>query len=202
MVLGLAERYSIEKRDDRVVLLMKQGVIGVRVGVVCAVVLAGTWWIGPYGPQTIGALRTPDVFYWIWSGFFTIALPRRCSAPLHPQRCRDYRRRGHCRVGRLRVEVEPADFAWTAAGHLGRETPDPRRRADVSLPRPLPGTRTDGDAGLFIELQRKASVDRLLDALRSAIMLDVRGLPSRCHIVIASCRTSTASPANRRDQRE
>jgi hypothetical protein len=73
MVLGFAERYSFEKREDGVVVLMRQGAHGLRVGTLCAVVLFGSWWVGPYGPHSM-APPVPVLFYWLWSGFFGLVL--------------------------------------------------------------------------------------------------------------------------------
>jgi hypothetical protein len=174
MILGRAERYSIEQHDDRVVLLMKQGVIGVRVGIVCAVVLIGTWWIGPYGPQTIAALRTPDVFYWIWSGFFIIlVLASLLGAPFI---------RKDIEITDDEVIAESVVYGSKSSRRISRGRPLGIRVEKVPIhedgpmfPYRVHFLDANGkDAGLFIELQRKASVDRLLEALRSAVTLDVR----------------------------
>ena len=109
MVLGFAERYSFEKKhEDRVVLLMRQRAHGLRVGALCAVVLLGTWWIGPYGPQTTSAPRMPPSFYWLWSGFFGFV----CLLSVFPAPFYKKDHRGH-QGHRESVPVLP--LAWPTA---------------------------------------------------------------------------------------
>jgi hypothetical protein len=174
MILGLAERYSIEQHEGRVVLLMKQGVIGVRVGVICAVVLLGTWWIGPYGPQTVAALRRPDIFYWIWSGFFTIVLlASLLGAPFI---------RKDVAITGDEVIVESVVYGSKSSRRISRGRPLGIWTEKLAIHEDGPMfpyrvhflDASGRDCGLFIELQRRGSVDRMLDVLRTACTLEVR----------------------------
>jgi hypothetical protein len=174
MIIGLAERYSIEKHDDRVVLLMRQGVIGVRVGIVCAVVLIGTWWIGPYGPQTIAALRRPDLFYWIWSGFFFILLlASLLAAPFI---------RKDVTITDDEVIVDSVVYGSTSSRRISRGRPLSIRVEKVPIhddgpmfPYRLHFLDANGkETGQFIELQRRTGIDDLIASLGTAVTLDVK----------------------------
>jgi hypothetical protein len=162
MIPGRAERYSIERREGDVVLLMKQGLIGVRVGAFCAVVLFGTWWLG-----------TPGLFYWIWSGFFTIVLlASLLGAPFI---------RKDVTITDDEVIVESVVYGSKSSRRIARGRPLKVWAEKLAIhddgpmfPYRVHFLDANGmDAGLFIELQRRRSVDRLLETLRTAVALDV-----------------------------
>ena len=175
MVLGFAERYSIEKHEDRVVLLMRQRAHGLRLGAVCAVVLLGTWWIGPYGPQTTSAPRMPASFYWLWSGFFGfVCLLSLFAVPFY---------RKDVAITDDEVLVETG-FYWSKSIERIRRGRPLRLWLEtivddgegVMFPYRVHFLDADGHAaGLFVEFQRRTSVDDMRRALQTAITLDVTG---------------------------
>ena len=174
MILGLAERYSVEKREGRVVLLMRQGAHGLRVAAACAVVLSVTWWIGPYGPKTVAAFsgRT-DVFYWLWSGLFAaVFLVSLFAAPFY---------RKDIAITDQEVIAETAFYGWKSSRRISRarslgiwtET-----IVTVGEGTTFPYRMHFLDAaghvsGLYVEFQTHRGVDATLQALGEALTLDV-----------------------------
>jgi hypothetical protein len=170
VVLGFAERYSIEKRDDGVVLLMRQGAHGMRVGGLCALLLFGSWWIGPYGPHS---MAVPPLFYWLCSGFLALVLL--ASLFVAPFYRKDilitddeivvktvfYRSRSAERIQRGR----PLRL-WVETIISGGERPlFPYRVHFLDA-----GGRV---SGVFIELQTRRGIEKIQQAIATAITLEV-----------------------------
>lgn len=174
MILGLAERYSIEKRDDRVVLLMRQGAHGLRVAVVSAAVLFVTWWIGPYGPHTVAALSgRPDAFYWLWSGFFAcVFLASLFAAPFY---------RKDIAITDQEVIVETAFYSSKSSQRISRGRPlgiwtetIVSAGDGVMFPYRVHFLDAAGRvSGLYAEFQTRRGVDATLQALGAALALHV-----------------------------
>jgi hypothetical protein len=177
-VLAIAERYSIEKRDERVVLVMRQAAHGLRVAALCAVVLFVTWWIGPYGPRTVAALRgKPDVFYWIWSGFFVfVFLASLFAAPFY---------RKDIAITDQEVIAESAFYGSKSSQRISRARPlgvwtetIVSAGDGVMFPYRVHFLDAAGHvSGLYVEFQTRRGVEAMLHALGGSLALDIRDQP-------------------------
>lgn len=172
MIPGRVERYLVDRCPGGVTLRMRQGRNALGVAAFSVGVLFLSWWFGPYGSR---ALDFGFSFYWVWSGFWGLVV----IAAL---------------IGALLRED------WTITD---RETVATTSFAGWRRSRRLPRTRSlgirvehrasSGDSGpifpwrvhilddqrnvsgLCVHLQRRRSVDRLLEALRAGLLLEVEG---------------------------
>jgi hypothetical protein len=177
MILGRAERYTIEQRHDGVVLMMRQGRNGLGVALVAGGVLLLSWWFGPYGSGTVpafgGAAGKPDGFYWIWSSFFAFVFLASLLGIFYS---------GDVTITGKEIIAETS-FCWwrwsrrIPRGHaLGIWTETIESDGEgVAFPYRVHLLDAEGRvSGLYVELQRRRSVEQVLGALRAALTLDVR----------------------------
>jgi hypothetical protein len=173
LVLGRAERYTIEQRQDGVVLRMRQGGNALGLALVFLGFLFLVWWSGPYGrlpAQDFGILKA---LYWILFGFFACGLLLSLLAAFYRQNVTitDKEIIGEASFcmwtwGR-RIPKGPALGIWIEAVDSNRE--------GVVYPFHVHLLDAGGKiSGLQFELQRGRSVERMLEALRSVLTLDVR----------------------------
>jgi hypothetical protein len=172
VILGFAERYSIEKRGGDVLLRMRQGARALRVGAVCAVVLFVTWWIGP---------GRAGIFYWLWSGFFAcVLLASLFMAPFH---------RKDIIITNQEVVAETVFYGWKSSRRISRGTPLGVRIETVVNPeeRPTYPFRLhflDADSrvsGLYLDFDSRRGVDEMIDAVRTALDVSVQDPPGFAH---------------------
>jgi hypothetical protein len=170
VALGFAERYSIEQREGGVVLLMRQRAHGLRLGGLCAVLLFGSWWIGPYRPHS---MAPPLLFYWLCSGFFAVVLL--ASLFVAPFYKRDIL------ITDDEVVVETV-FYWSKSIERIRRGRPLRLWVETIVDDgegvmfPYRAHFLDGEgraSGLFIELQTRKGIEEMQRALQTAIALDV-----------------------------
>jgi hypothetical protein len=168
------ESYIVESGAREVRLTLAQGARGVALALVCLAVVVVSWWFGPDGPRNDTQWARLGSFYWIWTGFFclvfVLALVMACyretwivtprqvevTRSLGPWR-RTRRLSNDPAAVRLRVQTIPA---------AGEEGPSQR----------LTFLDADGkDHGLRIGVRYQRSLDRLVEALRESLSLDVQG---------------------------
>ena len=179
LILGRAERYTIEQRQDGVVLMMRQGRNGLGVGLVSAGVLLLSWWFGPYGPQTApafgGPTGKPTGFYWIWLGFFAFVFLASLLASFYSK---------DLTITDKEVIAETSFCWWRWSRRMPRgqalgiwtETIDSGGEGEgVVFPYRVHLLDAEGRvSGLYVELQRRRSVEQMLEALRAGLTVDVR----------------------------
>ena len=174
VVVARAERYTIERRPDGVVLRMRQGANGVRLALVAGGVLLASWWYGPFGPHPAatfgGPAGQPTSFYWIWSGFFAFVLLLSLLAPFYREDLAITDREilavtSFCGWKRTRrVPRGEALGLWTET--VGGD--------DAVFPFRLHLLDAGGSvSGLHLELQRRPSVERIVEGLRSVWTVEV-----------------------------
>jgi hypothetical protein len=173
MTLDRIERYAIEQSADAIVLRMRQGRRALGVAFICLAAVSVSWWFGPYGPRPGPAWASPDWFYWLWSGFFSLV-----------------------GIGALFGAIYQEDWTITEQDILVTTSVGPWRRTRRVLRGPSLGIRVEiipgggddrpifpyrlrfldaerKDSGLQIDLQLAPSVDRFLEALRLVLTLDI-----------------------------
>ena len=177
MILGRAERYTIEQRQDRVVLMMRQARNGLGVGLIAAGVLLLSWWFGPYGPRTAptfgGPAGKPHGFYWIWLSFFAFVFLASLLGIFYSQ---------DVTITGREIIAETSFCWWRWSRRIPRgqalgiwtETIDSDGEG-VAFPYRVHLLDADGRvSGLYVEFQRRRSVEQMLAALRPVLSLDVR----------------------------
>jgi len=172
MIVGRVERYVIAHGDEGVVIRMRQGRRAVGVALLAGVVLLVSWWFGPFGPHPAINWGQGDLFYWLWTGFWLLAVLLGLVGGFYQEDwtigtreivfartigfTRTLRRVQKTRSLGIRIEAIPRT-------HVGPIFPyrlhflDPERR----------------DSGLMLELQFDQSVDRFLEVLCSVLTVDV-----------------------------
>lgn len=172
MTLQRIERYVIEQNAHGTVLRMRQGRRALSVAFLSLAVLIASWWFGPYGSRPALDWAQSDPFHWLWFGFFSLVFIMGLLGAL----CREdwtitaqdlvvtksvgpwrwTRRVPRARSLGIRVEI-------ITGGDDGPVFPYRLRFLDAERK----------DSGLRIELQRAGSVDRLLQALRAVLALNI-----------------------------
>jgi hypothetical protein len=172
MTAGRIERYRIEPCAEGLVLHMRQRGRALSVAFLSAAVLFASWWFGPYGRRPGVDWGQSDLFYWLWSGFFSLIFllglagafyqedwtiaERDIVVTKHLGPWRTTRRVARARSLGIRVEI-------LTSGRDGPIFPYRLRFLDAE----------QSDSGLLIELQRAPSVDTFIEALRAVITVDV-----------------------------
>jgi hypothetical protein len=172
MTVGRIERYDIEQCAHGLVLRMRQRRRALSVAFLSVAVLLVSWWFGPYGPRPAFYWGQSDLFYWLWSGFFSLIFilgvlgafyqeewtigEREILVTKHLGPWGRTRRVVRARSLGIRVEI-------LTSRHDGPIFPYRLRFLDAE----------QNDSGLRIELQLASSVDEFLEALRAALTVDV-----------------------------
>ena len=172
MIVGRVERYAIFQGDEGVVIRMRQGRRGVGVALIALAVLVVSWWFGPFGPHPAVNWSKPDLFYWLWTGFWLLAVLLGLIGGFYQEDwtistreivfartigfSRTLRRVQKTRSLGIRIEVIPRSQVGPIFPYR-LHILDPNRQ----------------DSGLSLELQLDGSVDRFLELLCSVLTVDV-----------------------------
>jgi len=172
MTLERVERYVIEQGAHGTVLRMRQGRRALGVALVSLIVLYASWWFGPYGPRPASNWALSDSFYWLWSGFFSLAFILGLLGALYQE---DWT------ITEQEIVVTNSVGPWRRTRRVPRARPLAIRveiitRGDDGPIFPYRLHFLDAerkDSGLLIELQLARNVDRFLESLRTVLTLDV-----------------------------
>jgi hypothetical protein len=172
MTFGRIERYDIEPCARGLAVHMRQRGRALAVALVSVAVLVVSWWFGPYGPRPAVNWGESDLFYWLWSGFFSLILILGLLGAFYQEDWtiaehdisvtkglgpwRTTRRVPRSRSLGIRIEI-------LTSGRGGPIFPYRLRFLDAE----------QNDSGLRIELQLARSVDQFLEALRGVLTLHV-----------------------------
>jgi hypothetical protein len=157
--------------------MMRQARNGLGVGLIAGGVLLLSWWFGPYGPRTApafgGPAGKPHGFYWIWLSFFAVVFLASLLAIFYNQ---DVSITGN----EIIAETSFCGWRWSRRIPRGQalgiwtETIESDGEG-VAFPYRVHLLDADGRvSGLYVELQRRRSVEQVLAALRAVLPLDVR----------------------------
>jgi hypothetical protein len=172
MISERVERYDIEPSGDGIVLRMRQGRRALGIALISLAVLLVSWWFGPYGPRPAPNWGRQDLFYWIWSSFFSIVFVLALAGAL-------FREDWTIRTDDIIVTTSVGPWRRTRqipkARALGiRLEIIPRTEVGPIFPYRLHVLDAERkDSQLLIELQLSQSVDRFLAALRSVLKVEV-----------------------------
>jgi hypothetical protein len=171
LILGRAERYTIEQHPNAVVVRMRQGLRALGVAAVSLGVLIASWWFGPYGPE---ASYFDGLFYWIWSGawglFLVVALFGAAYRENWTFTAKEVLVKKSFRVSSTERRVPRAS---PLALRVEQAQGSPRKR-------PVFGWRVHvldaqrNVCGLHFDLQRRDGVESLIAGLRLGLSLDVQ----------------------------
>jgi hypothetical protein len=166
------ERYDIEPRPLGIVIRLRQRRRALSVAVVSVAVLFVSWWFGPYGPRPTPDWGQSELFYWLWSGFFSLILMLGLIGAFRQE---GWTIAEHEIVATKYVGPWRTTRRVPKGPHLGiriqRTAPRDHGPTFPYRLRFLDAHRND--SGLRVDLRRAPSVDQFLDALRAVLTLDV-----------------------------
>jgi hypothetical protein len=168
------ERYTIERRQDGVVVVMRQAKNALRVGLFAVGILLVTWWSGPYRPHASVTLEGPWLWsYWSLLGLCALFVLASLLAAFYHQ---------DVTIADKEIIAEASFFRWKRTRRTPRaralgiwtETVDNGGERGI-LPFRMHLLDADGKvSGFYLALGQRRSVDEVLAALGEALTLDVR----------------------------
>jgi hypothetical protein len=168
---GRVERYAIERSPGRLALKMRQATYALGVAAVSLGVLLLSWAFGPHGPRPTDFAGP---FYWVWSSFWGIVLG---AALLGAAYREDWTITGQETVVTTSFAGRRRQRRVSTAPPLGIRV---EHRTGAGESRSIYPWRIHvlddrrNDSGLCLLFRRRESVDRMLDALRTALAVDAR----------------------------
>ncbi len=169
MMIEHVERYIIEQCTHGVIIRMRQSRQTLGIGFLSFAVLLVSWWFGPYGPQPASDWAN-SWFYWIWSGFFLLVFILALVGSFY---------REDWTIVEQGILVTKSIGPWCQYRQVSKAGSFGIRIEDISDSEAIFPYRLhffvdeQMDFGLLIELQMTESVDRFVNALRTALIVDI-----------------------------